>query len=107
MTKTVIAAGTAANANQTGTVIQRQFNESVLSLKVNCASFNAADATIEIQESDDQVTWYTNQSSVTIASGTSNFAISMNALSSEYYKAVYTNNSNSAGEITATINITK
>jgi hypothetical protein len=107
MTKTVIAANTAANANQTGTVIERQFNEAVINMKVKCAGFNAADATIEIQESDDEVTWFTNDSSRAIAAGASNFIVSINALGSRFYKAVFTKNTNSAGTITADMNITK
>jgi hypothetical protein len=108
MTRTVIAAGTAANTHQYSTVIERQFNETALGVKLDYTGFNAADATIEVQESDDNITWYSNTGSIqTIPSGTGNLCFNLNGLSSNYYKVFYENYTNSAGTIKVTTNITK
>jgi hypothetical protein len=79
----------------------------VMGVQVNTASFNAADATLKIQHSNDATNWIdVTDGSITIASGTNSATLTpITQLAMRYYRAVYTKNSNTAGTIQVIISL--
>lgn len=78
-----------------------------LSFQVNSASFNAADATVKLQHSNDNTNWNdVTDGSITIASGTASAVLTpVVDLAMRYYRIVYTKNSNNAGTIQVLVNL--
>lgn len=107
MIKTIITSGTPATANITSASFRRQFNENSLSVKYVSASFNAFDATIEVEESDDDSTFYTNAGNKYTIEANGSYGFTITGLASEYYRLKYLKVSNSAGTLGATINLSK
>lgn len=79
----------------------------VMGIQVNTASFNAADATVKLQHSNDATNWIdTTDGSITIASGTNSATLTpVTQLAMRYYRIVYTKNSNSAGTIQVIVSL--
>lgn len=108
MTHTIINAQSAtANINSEAFDMDGQRSGRNMSFQVNATSFNASDATVKIQHSNDNSNWAdVTDGSLTIASGTTSQVLTpITNLATRYYRIVYTKNSNSAGTITVIINI--
>lgn len=100
----------AATANINSEVVDtdnKGLKVGTLSFFVNSASFNAADATVKLQHSNDATNWLdVTDGSITIASGTNSAVLTpVVDLAMRYYRVVYTKNSNSAGTIQVLVNL--
>ena len=109
MTHTIINAQSAtANINSEAFDMDGQRAGRNMSFTANTTSFNAADATVKLQHSNDKTNWddVENGSKTVDASGTSSRNLTpITNLAMRYYRIVYTKNSNSAGTITVLLNI--
>lgn len=108
MTHNIINAQPAtANINSETFDMDGQRSGRNLSFQVNATSFNASDATVKIQHSNDNSNWADiTDGSLTIASGTTSQILTpISLLGARYYRIVYTKNTNSAGTITVILNI--
>lgn len=99
-----------ATANINSEVIDTEYmglRVGTLSMQVNATSFNASDATVKVQHSNDKTNWVDiTDGSLTIASGTSTQILApVVYLSARYHRVVYTKNSNSAGTIQVICNL--
>ena len=108
MTHNIINAQVAtANINSETFDMNGQSAGRNMSFTANTTSFNAADATVKLQHSNDNTNWENvTDGSITIASGTATQSLTpITNIAMRYYRIVYTKNSNSAGTITVIINI--
>lgn len=108
MTHTIINAQSAtANINSETFDMDGQRSGRNLSFQVNATSFNASDATVKMQHSNDNSNWTDlTDGSLTMASGTTSQILTpITMLGARYYRIVYTKNSNSAGTITVILNV--
>lgn len=105
----------AATANITSETIDtdnKGLKVGTLSVTAVTTGFNAADATVRLQHSNDNVTFENidlNDSTVglmTLASGAATKSLTpVTYLAMRYYRVVYTKNSNSAGTIQVLVNL--
>ena len=108
MTHNIINGAVAtANINSETFDMDGQRSGRNLSFQVNATSFNASDATVKMQHSNDNSNWADiTDASLTMASGTTSQILApISLLGSRYYRIMYTKNSNSAGTITVILNI--
>lgn len=108
MTHNIINAQVAtANINSEAFDMDGQRAGRNMSFTVNSTSFNAADATVKIQHSNDNSNWAdVTDGSITIATGTASQSLTpITNLAMRFYRIVYTKVSNTAGTITVILNI--
>ena len=77
-----------------------------IGIQVNSTSFNAADAVVKIQHSNDNVNFTDiTDATLTIATGTASAILApITNIGTRYYRAVYAKNTNSAGTISVIFN---
>lgn len=103
-----IPAATVATANFTSSTFDMSlvaFQLGNIGFQINATGLSTADSTVKMQHSNDATNWVdVDNSTLTLAAGTSTQTLLMINQSFVYYQVVYTKNTNSAGTIQSIVN---